>query len=74
MLHVAYARVKRKSFRLKRLAKYKILEDAEYDPMRYLQCLEPAGFQDVKVRESLSVQPTMSLEKCFTRFFLFSEI
>ncbi|KAH7708102.1 Protein H20J04.9 [Aphelenchoides avenae] len=35
--------------RLKRLAKYKILEEAEYDPMRYLQCLEPAGFQDVKV-------------------------
>ncbi|KAK6024462.1 methyltransferase domain protein, partial [Ostertagia ostertagi] len=35
--------------RLKKLTKWGILNETQWDPMRYLMCLEPAGFTDVKV-------------------------
>jgi ubiquinone/menaquinone biosynthesis C-methylase UbiE len=35
--------------RLKKLEKRKVLQEAEYNPMRYVQYLEPAGFKDVSI-------------------------
>ncbi|KHJ83417.1 hypothetical protein OESDEN_16886 [Oesophagostomum dentatum] len=35
--------------RLKNLSKWGLLEEFQWDPMRYMSCLEPAGFVDVKI-------------------------
>jgi ubiquinone/menaquinone biosynthesis C-methylase UbiE len=35
--------------RLKKLEKRKVLQEAEYNPMRYVQYLDPAGFKDVSI-------------------------
>lgn len=35
--------------RLKMLSKWGILEESQWDPLRYMTCLEPAGFVDVKI-------------------------
>lgn len=35
--------------RLKNLTKWGILEETQWNPMRYMACLEPIGFTDVKV-------------------------
>ncbi|VDL87518.1 unnamed protein product [Nippostrongylus brasiliensis] len=34
---------------LKKLSEWGLLEESQWDPMRYLSCLEPAGFVDVKI-------------------------
>lgn len=35
--------------RLRELSRWEILRSAEFDPMRYMESLEPVGFTDVKV-------------------------
>ncbi|EPB79741.1 methyltransferase domain protein [Ancylostoma ceylanicum] len=35
--------------RLKKLSKWGVLEESQWDPMRYMSCLEPAGFVGVRI-------------------------
>ncbi|XGW09720.1 hypothetical protein V3C99_011749 [Haemonchus contortus] len=35
--------------RLRKLTKWSLLEETQWDPMRYMMCLEPAGFTNIKV-------------------------
>ncbi|VDO37408.1 unnamed protein product [Haemonchus placei] len=35
--------------RLRKLTKWRLLEESQWDPMRYMMCLEPAGFTNIKV-------------------------
>ncbi|CAI4221590.1 unnamed protein product [Auanema sp. JU1783] len=38
--------------RLKKFTEWGILDESQWDPMRYMTCLEPAGFVDVKINYS----------------------
>uniref|UniRef100_A0A0K0DPV6 Methyltransf_11 domain-containing protein n=1 Tax=Angiostrongylus cantonensis TaxID=6313 RepID=A0A0K0DPV6_ANGCA len=42
--------------RLKKLSHWGLLEDSQWDPMRYMVCLEPAGFVDVNIEYKSSSQ------------------
>ncbi|VDK72847.1 unnamed protein product [Cylicostephanus goldi] len=50
--------------RLKKLSHWGLLEESQWDPLRYMTCLEPAGFVDVKkIHFSASIKPYQAVEK-----------